>query len=111
MAVVMVLLTTKNSYQNKTVQDVDTLERGGTVKFFQLRDTARADDVYANMKSLATERKCHVMSVVRIDADDILLAGAFQNIENGWRDVMLKIIIVCIIGSMSTCTRIGDSIS
>lgn len=88
MAVVMVLLNTKNSYQNKTVKDTDDLG-GDTVKFFQIRDSTGAGDVYSAMKVLAAKRECRYMSVVRIDADDILLAGAFQNIEMGWRDVLM----------------------
>lgn len=50
--------------------------------FFQLRGA-----VIIN-KEFATKRQCQFMSVMALDADDILLPAAFQNIEMGWSHVL-----------------------
>ncbi|KAI2499579.1 hypothetical protein MHU86_14940 [Fragilaria crotonensis] len=80
LSAIMVVLKSRESYEHEYVHDTDTL--GGRVTFFQLRGA-----VIIN-KEFATKRQCQFMSVMALDADDILLPAAFQNIEMGWRHVL-----------------------
>lgn len=101
MAAVLVLLQNNESHADDVVPNVDNL--GRVVTFFQFQDSSTAaaagssittsDDgikarAYSKIHKLVRERQCQFMSVVGLDADDMLLPAAFQNLERGWKEVM-----------------------
>ena len=87
MKAVMIVLHNTASYAHDVVNDTDTL--GSIVSYFQLGGSVDMETTYLNeVQRLATERQCQVMSVMRLDADDMLFPAAFQNIEMGWKNVM-----------------------
>jgi hypothetical protein len=88
MTAVMIVLHNTDSYADEVVNDTNTL--GSIVSYFQLGGSVSMETppYLEEVQRLATERQCQVMSVMRLDADDMLLPAAFQNIEMGWKGVM-----------------------
>ena len=86
MAAVMIVLNNTESYANEVVDDTDTL--GSVLAFFQNGASGSMESTNSKVQRMASKRQCHIRSIMRLDADDMLLPGAFQNIELGWRDVM-----------------------
>lgn len=92
LSAIMVVLKTRESYEHEYVHDTDTL--GGRVTFFQLKGAVIINNTiskysnFSQVQEFATKRQCQFMSVMSLDADDILLPAAFQNIEMGWSHVL-----------------------
>ena len=86
MAAVMIVLKNTESYANEVVDDTDTF--GSVVFFFQNEASGSMETTDSKVQRMASERQCQFISIMRLDADDLLLPAAFQNIEVGWTDVM-----------------------
>ena len=95
MTAVMIVLNNTGGYANDLVDDTDADSLGSVVSFYRIGGSGRApagtsssETTNSKVQRLATEQKCQFMSLMRLDADDMLLTTAFQNIEMGWRGVV-----------------------